>query len=163
MPPMKPTTLYTLGYEGLDVAAFIGRLQEVGVETVVDVRELPLSRKKGFSKKALSEHLAADGIAYVHVPSLGCPKDVRDAYRVDGDWTRYTRGFMKHLNEQAACVRELAKLARTSAACLVCFEADFSACHRTYVGRAAHRVGGPALKHLTARTTFVDQPVRVAA
>ena len=160
---MKPTTLYTLGYEGLDVAAFIARLQQASVQSVVDVRELPLSRKKGFSKTALSQNLAAHGIAYFHVPTLGCPKAVRDAYRVDGDWARYTRGFMKHLGEQDACVRELAKLARSTTACLVCFEADFSACHRTYVGRAAHRVGGPSLKHLTARTVFVDQPLRVAA
>jgi uncharacterized protein (DUF488 family) len=160
---MKPMTLFTFGYEGLELPAFIGRLRQACVQTVVDVRELPLSRKKGFSKTALSENLAAHGIAYFHVPTLGCPKDVRDAYRIDGDWARYTRGFMKHLSQQDACVRELAKLARSTTACLVCFEADFSACHRTYVGRAAHRVGGPPLKHLTAKTTFVDQPLRVAA
>ena len=162
-PPMKPTTLYTFGYEGLDVEAFIGRLRDAGVQTVVDVRELPLSRKKGFSKTALSEQLTAEGIAYFHVPTLGCPKDVRDKYRIDGNWARYTCGFMKHLGDQDASVRELAKLARSTTACLVCFEADFSACHRTYVGRAAHRVGGPPLKHLTARTVYVDQPLRVVA
>ena len=160
---MKPKTLYTLGYEGLDVDAFIGRLQDAGVQTVVDVRELPLSRKKGFSKTSLSEKLVAESIAYFHVPSLGCPKDVRDAYRLDRDWARYTRGFMKHLGEQDASVRELAKLAASTTACLMCFEADFSTCHRTYVGRAAQRVGGPQLKHLTARTVFVDQSLRVAA
>lgn len=160
---MKPSSLYTLGYEGLDVSAFVARLREAGVQTVVDVRELPLSRKKGFSKTALSEHLASEEIAYFHVPALGCPKDVRDAYRADGDWARYTRRFMRHLDEQDAPVRELAKLARATTACLLCFEADFSACHRTYVGRAARRAGGPELKHLTAKTVFVDRPLRVAA
>jgi hypothetical protein len=97
------------------------------------------------------------------VPALGCPKDVRDAYRMDGDWDGYTRGFLRHLNEQDGPVRALTKLARSTTACLVCFEADFSACHRTYVGRAANRVGGPPLKHLTAKTVFADQPLRVAA
>jgi uncharacterized protein (DUF488 family) len=161
--PMKPTALYTLGYEGLEVAAFIGLLRTADVRTVVDVRELPLSRKKGFSKTVFSEALGAAGIAYLHMPTLGCPKEVRDAYKRDGDWARYTRGFMKHLLEQEACVRELAKIAGGTTACLVCFEADFSACHRTYVGRAAQRAGAPQLKHLTARTVFVDQALRAVA
>lgn len=34
---MRPTALFTIGYEGLDVAAFIGRLRGAGVQTVVDV------------------------------------------------------------------------------------------------------------------------------
>lgn len=161
--PLNPTALYTLGYEGYDVAAFIERLRAAGVQTVVDVRELPLSRKKGFSKTVFSESLGVAGIAYLHMPTLGCPKVVRDAYKLDGDWVRYTRGFMKHLHEQGACVRELAKIAGSTTVCLVCFEADFSACHRTYVGRAAQRVGSPQLKHLTARTVFVDQALRAAA
>ena len=42
--------LYTLGYEGLDVAAFIACLKRAAVRQVVDVREIPFSRKPGFSK-----------------------------------------------------------------------------------------------------------------
>jgi hypothetical protein len=45
-----PSTLFTRGYEGLTNEGFIARLQTAQVKTVVDVRELPLSRKKGFSK-----------------------------------------------------------------------------------------------------------------
>ncbi|MBK6650144.1 MAG: DUF488 domain-containing protein [Betaproteobacteria bacterium] len=47
--------LFTLGYEGLTIDAFIARLQAAQVKTVVDVRELPLSRKKGFSKTGLPQ------------------------------------------------------------------------------------------------------------
>lgn len=160
---MKPDALYTLGYEGLNVTAFIARLRASAVRTVVDVRELPLSRKKGFSKTALSEALGAADIAYLHMPALGCPKDVRDAYKLDGDWARYTRGFLKHLQQQEATLRELATIAGSTTSCLVCFEADYSGCHRTYVGRAAQRAGAPQLKHLTARTVFVDQALPLAA
>lgn len=39
--PMQPS-LFTLGYEGLTLDAFITRLQTAQVKTVVDVRELPL-------------------------------------------------------------------------------------------------------------------------
>src|SRR5476649_1046545 len=57
--------LYTFGYEGLGVGEFIDRLRTAGVGTVVDVRELPLSRKKGFSKQSFAEALRAAGIEYV--------------------------------------------------------------------------------------------------
>lgn len=43
---MHPT-LFTLGYESLTIGAFITRLRTAQVKTVVDVRELPLSSKKG--------------------------------------------------------------------------------------------------------------------
>ena len=45
--------LYTAGYEGLTIDAFIARLKQAGIDRVLDVREYPLSRKKGFSKKCL--------------------------------------------------------------------------------------------------------------
>jgi uncharacterized protein (DUF488 family) len=160
---MTNNHLYTLGYEGFDVAAFIARLKEIGVKAIVDVRELPLSRKKGFSKTALRESLAQAGIAYFHVPALGCPKDIRDRYRADRDWNSYTHDFLAYLQTQGASSRELSKLAKATTACLICFEADHEGCHRTYVARAAHRLGAPSVVHLTARTAVADQRLRVAA
>ncbi len=155
--------LYTFGYEGLDIEAFVSRALQAGVRTIVDVRELPLSRKKGFSKTAFRERLAVAGIGYFHAPALGCPKLVRDRYREDADWQRYTRDFLTYLLTQDATVRELAKLSRATTACLVCFEADHTMCHRSYVARAAHRAGGLSIKHLRFKTAVLDQALRVAA
>ena len=154
---MPPAHLYTFGYEGQDIEAFIARLQQVGVRTIVDVRELPLSRKKGFSKTALSERLKVAGIAYKHEPALGCPKDIRNRYRDDKDWARYTRSFLSYLKTQREPVRALAKLAKAQAACLICFEADYDTCHRTFVARAANEVGGPNVKHLLSKTACLDR------
>jgi len=55
-------TVFTIGYEGLDIDAFMSLLAEHGIDTVVDVRELPLSRKPGFSKKALANILNISGL-----------------------------------------------------------------------------------------------------
>jgi uncharacterized protein (DUF488 family) len=57
----------TIGYEGLDIDAFMSLLAENDIETVVDVREMPLSRKPGFSKKALEAALNLSGRDYVHM------------------------------------------------------------------------------------------------
>src|SRR5207253_4371258 len=127
----QPMNLYTFGYEGLDLDAFIGRLKEAGVRQIVDVRELPLSRKKGFSKSALSAALVSHGIEYVHVATLGCPKSIRQRFKLDGDWHIYEKRFGEYLTTQAVAIRTLARLARTKAICLLCFEADYSKCHRS--------------------------------
>lgn len=157
------STLFTFGYEGLTIEAFIARLQAAQVKTVVDVRELPLSRKKGFSKTAFCAALAERNIAYLHAPALGCPKPIRDKYRDDANWKAYTKEFLKYVKTQDASVRELVKLSKATTACLVCFEADFSMCHRTYVAREARQMGGSVVKHLTAKTVLPDLGFQQAA
>lgn len=79
---MHPT-LFTLGYEGLTIEAFIARLQAAQVKTVVDVRELPMSRKKGFSKTAFCTALATHGIAYLHAPPWVAQADPQP---IQGRW-----------------------------------------------------------------------------
>lgn len=34
-------TVFTIGYQGLDIDTFLSLLAEHGIETVVDIRELP--------------------------------------------------------------------------------------------------------------------------
>lgn len=157
------TSLFTFGYEGLNIDAFIARLKEARVKTIVDVRELPLSRKKGFSKNSFNAALSANGIAYLHAPALGCPKPIRDQYKLDSNWKTYTKDFLKYIKTQDAPIRELVKISQATPACLVCFEADFSMCHRTFVARAARQLGGPVVSHLTAKTALPDLGSQLAA
>lgn len=144
-------TVFTIGYEGLDVESFISLLTKHRVGTVVDVRELPLSRKPGFSKRSLSDNLRSAGLDYVHMVSLGCPRSVRNRYKEDGSWTRYTEGFLRHLNGQAEAVVELAERASESNCALLCFEADYRFCHRTFVANAVHDQSGAVVQHISAK------------
>jgi uncharacterized protein (DUF488 family) len=157
------TSLFTFGYEGLDIDGFIKRLKDARVKTVIDVRELPLSRKKGFSKISFCLALAENGIGYFHDPTLGCPKTIRDQYKADSNWKNYTKEFIKYIKTQETSVRELVKISQTTSTCLVCFEADFSMCHRTYVARAARQLGGPVVTHLTVKTALPDLGFQLAA
>lgn len=155
--------IYTFGYEGLTMDAFLHRLLSVGVEQVVDVRAVPLSRKKGFSKKSFATALNRVEIAYIHVPALGCPKSTRDRYRADGDWTLYTSSFLQYLDSQEAALAELAKISVSLSSCLVCFEADYLRCHRTYVARALAEWSAFNVMHLTIKRVIPDQFERQAA
>ena len=63
------------GYEGRAVADLVEFSKSIGAEWVVDVRLNPLSRKSGFSKRALAAALAEAGLRYLQLPELGNPKD----------------------------------------------------------------------------------------
>lgn len=159
-------TVFTIGYEGQTIDSFMALLAQYGIETVVDVREFPLSRKPGFSKKALGNLLNLAGLEYVHLSALGCPKPVRDAYREDGNWARYKVGFLKHLNTQQQAISDLAGLVAYSNCALLCYEADFNFCHRSMVADAVKKHCGADIKHITsakAKTTPLGLQLEVFA
>lgn len=125
-------TIFTIGYEGATVDEVIAALTRAGVEQVIDVRQLPLSRRPGFSKSSLSAALAEHGIGYVHLKALGTPKPGRDAAK-RGDRATLEAvyaGQLKLPEAQAAAARMRA-LAREKCSALLCFERDPAVCHRT--------------------------------
>jgi uncharacterized protein (DUF488 family) len=128
------TTIASIGYEGVALADLIAALRDAGIATVVDVRQAPISRRPGFSKSALAAALADAGIDYVHLRALGTPKPGRDAAR-QGRLEEFHRIFADQLAtpEAQAGLARTAEVARTGKACLLCYERDPRACHRTLV------------------------------
>src|SRR5436190_8037431 len=73
--------IFTIGYEGATMDEFLAVLKAAGVERLIDVRALPLSRRPGFSKSPLRAALEQAGIEYVHLKALGTPAEGRAAAR----------------------------------------------------------------------------------
>ena len=101
--------LYTIGYEGALLEDFLATLNEADIDIVVDVRELPMSRRKGFSKTALTKALTQCDIHYRHEKLLGSPKTIRHKLRVEGDYKAFFRAFNRHLQKQNEILLELAE------------------------------------------------------
>lgn len=157
-------TLFTAGYEGLTIEAFLARLKQAGIEKIVDVREYPLSRKPGFSKRALAEHLMNNGIAYEHVPALGCPKPIRNQYKVDGSWARYAKDFRAYIATQDAVVLDVLADAASYRTCLICYEADASFCHRSLIAEAGQKLlPSVEVVHLPTKITTLAELLRAVA
>lgn len=132
---MTPT-LFTVGYQGRSLDELIDGLVSAGVERLVDVRELPLSRRPGFSKTALGDALRAAGIEYVHVKALGNPKPNRERYWA-GDIEGGAAVYRKHLsNGSRSALVELGDSLGDARACLLCFERDHTECHRDVIVEA---------------------------
>ena len=89
--------LFTIGYEKLDQKQFMAHLSYYGVDVVADIRKLPVSRKKGFSKTALRETLNCKGIDYINYQALGAPKELRDELYTSGNYDRFFRKYGNHI------------------------------------------------------------------
>lgn len=143
----------TIGYEGLTVDSFFCTLQVNSVQALIDVRELPLSRKPGFSKSALAHSASTYGMSYSHFAGLGCPRAIRHDYKRDKDWERYVERFTAYLDTQALAVAHLAAHVKRERCCLVCYEADYNACHRTLVAERVAQLltGDVRITHLISQ------------
>src|ERR1700761_5078071 len=93
--------IYTIGYENASIEDFVATLTAAGIRRIIDVRDIPLSRKKGFSKNALQAILETFDIAYIHLKGLGDPKPGRDAARA-GDYSAFRRIFTEHMRSEVA-------------------------------------------------------------
>lgn len=124
--------IFTIGYEGATVPEFVSALQKAGVERVIDVRALPLSRRPGFSKSPLKAALEESGIEYVHLKALGTPAEGRAAARAGrhSDLERIYAGQLE-LPEAMAQSAQMLDLAAEKASALLCMERDPAQCHRT--------------------------------
>lgn len=141
--------LFTLGYEGLNLNQFLQLLDDNQVQTLIDVRQRPFSRKPGFSQTALRAALLVEGRRYIHMRALGCPQNVRDAFKTNDDWAQYTRDYKAYLETQQPILRDLARRAERGRCCLMCFEADANFCHRSFVAEAVQETSGATVAHLT--------------
>ncbi|CDX42023.1 conserved hypothetical protein [Mesorhizobium sp. ORS 3359] len=141
--------LLTIGYEGSEIGDFVSVLKAAKIDILIDVRDLPLSRKAGFSKNSLRKHLENSAIEYQHAKILGDPKEGRLAARA-GDRRRFERIFRSHIANESAkkTIGEISAQSETKNICLMCFERDHKDCHRSIVCEEILKNRNTAVKHL---------------
>jgi uncharacterized protein (DUF488 family) len=125
--------VFTLGYQGLDLGAYIRELVKVGVGTVLDVRETAWSNRPDFVKSSLQQGLDAAHINYVHVRRAGNPSRIRKAAKSSeeclSEYRRYLGGNLAAADELYSFVRMASERGRP--ACLLCYERNPRECHRS--------------------------------
>jgi uncharacterized protein (DUF488 family) len=143
MPPV-----FTAGHSTRPVAELLDLLAEHGVQTLVDVRRFPGSRRHPqFSRDALAASLAEAGIQYIHEPDLGGrraprPDSPHTAWRVEA-----FRGYADHMESpefKAALDRLIQRSTRETVA-ILCAEALPWRCHRRLISDALVARGLPVL------------------
>lgn len=123
--------LFTIGYEGLSIEAFINVLIQNGITLLCDVRLNPLSRKFGFSKGKLEHITGMVGIKYVHIPDLGIESDKRRSLETVEDYEDLFADYAETFPQRKAHLdRVYSLLCSDIRIALMCFEKDAAMCHR---------------------------------
>lgn len=128
--------LWTIGHSTKSADEFGRLLISYKIETLVDVRSFPGSRRyPQFNKTSLQDYLVRLGIRYVHSPKLGGRRKPNshshntawknDSFRAYADYME-TQSFQEG-------VKELLELAPTSRAVIMCAESLWWKCHRSLI------------------------------
>lgn len=124
--------LFTIGYEGISLEAYLNKLLQNGVRLLVDVRRNPLSMKFGFSKGQLQKSCGMLGIAYTHLPELGIASEHRQTLDTQADYDALFEAYKSStLHETTASQQKVLQLLHEyDRIALTCFEANICQCHR---------------------------------
>jgi len=130
--------LYTIGYEGISLEAYLNRLIKNDVKVLVDVRNNALSMKFGFSKTQLKTFCASLNIEYLHIPKVGIQSNQRQELKTQTDYDNlfdvYKKQNLKKTTNQQQQILNLLKEKKRIA--LTCFEANICQCHRKHLADA---------------------------
>lgn len=143
-PAATQNGLFSIGYEGKSIDAYLDLLIQNNIKALCDVRKNPLSRKYGFSKRQLESCLTNLGIAYYCFPSLGIESSERRELESFEDYQRlFDRYEANTLPKQKEAINDLIKVFRDHGrVAFTCFEADHRWCHRSRVAKALEKHPG---------------------
>jgi uncharacterized protein (DUF488 family) len=126
--------VWTIGHGTRPAAALIEILERAGVQTLVDVRRYPGSRRNPqYNRGALERLLADSGIAYRHAVALGG--------RLSGEPGEDRFGCIRQPAFRSYAARmstddwqaALASVLAETTPCVMCAETPWTKCHRRFI------------------------------
>jgi uncharacterized protein (DUF488 family) len=139
--PVAGSWVFTLGYQGRDLNEVLQIVQRHRIEQVLDVRENAASQKPGFTAAELKPALDRIGVAYSHLPELGCTSDSRHALWRGEAREAFLEVYRRRLAERPQAFADLVHRIRSARSLLLCLERDPSRCHRTVLVERLHEEG----------------------
>jgi len=124
--------IFTIGHGTRPSKELVACLREVQVETLVDVRRFPASRRNPqFGQEALAETLVQAGIAYLHEVELGGRRSGEPGEeRFACIRTQAFRSYAARM-AQPACQEALRAALAQPTPCFMCVETRWRRCHRS--------------------------------
>ena len=142
---MAPNSdIWTIGHSTHSLGDFVRLLKAHDIETLVDVRSFPGSRRyPQFNKGALSVELANLDINYIHAPLLGGrrkpnPNSLNTAWQ-NASFRAYADYMETEDFKQG--VRDLLEVAQKRRTVIMCAEALWWRCHRSLVADYLKSIG----------------------
>ncbi|MFA5903441.1 MAG: DUF488 domain-containing protein [Desulfobacula sp.] len=139
--------IFTIGYEGSNEKLFLACLKRFKISFLADVREKPISRKKGFSKNAMAEMLNSESIKYKNFKELGTSKEMRDALHESNNYDLFFSTYKKIIRNKEEQIHEILKIIKQGHnVALLCFEKDAEKCHRKIIAEEIKKQDGNGMQ-----------------
>jgi uncharacterized protein (DUF488 family) len=147
---MNVEAIYSLGYEGISIDAYLNTLVRMDIKTVIDVRKNPISMKYGFSKKTLEKALDALDVKYLHLPELGIESKERQELSSLESYNKLFDSYEKEvLSQSDGYVQKIVSEFKVQKrVVLTCFEKSHLYCHRSRICNLIESRYGLPIKHL---------------
>ena len=144
--------LATIGYEGAALDDFLATLREAGVTILIDIRQVPASRRAGSPRSGCTRRsMALASATYIWwalvILRKGAMPHGRAGLRSSG---RSSPATCEPLEAQTD-LQIAADLAQDGGACLLCYERQPEFCHRSIVADALAETTGVDVRHLGVR------------
>ncbi|MDE1925176.1 MAG: DUF488 domain-containing protein [Patescibacteria group bacterium] len=140
----KKPPVFTIGHSTHSFDEFAGLLQAYGVNEVVDVRSMPMSRHNPqFNTDALKESLQKEHIRYKHLKKLGGLRHSKKD-SINLGWRNLSfRGFADYMAtpDFSEGLETLIKIASVRNTAIMCAEAVPWRCHRSLIADALVKKG----------------------
>lgn len=154
------SVIYTIGHSTRTLEEFVTLLRQVGITLLVDVRSTPRSRAMPqFNIDTLPDALAAEGIGYRHLRSLGGrrhhPRGAPPSH--NGYWrVQAFRNYADYAetDEFRAGLDELRELGQRERCAIMCAEAVWWRCHRRIIADYL-LAGGTRVEHIMGEGKLV--------
>lgn len=160
-----PATVWTIGHSIRTVEEFPALLRAHGIQSLVDVRRYPASRRyPHFNREQLAATLSAESIGYEWIESLGGRREPTQNSPNTAWRNAAFRGYADHMasEEFAAGFARLCTLAREQPAAVMCSEAVWWRCHRGLISDAL-RSRGVRVLHIVDGSEPEEHPWTPAA
>ncbi len=159
-------TLYTVGHSTRSLDELVSALKAHGIETLVDIRAFPMSRRlPHFNRESLESSLPERGIRYIWMKALG---GYRKVTRKDSPHTALRNANFRNYADYTL-TPEFEQAATDSRTAYMCAERVYFRCHRMIVSdwlvAHGHEVlhidaEGPAVPHtLFAEARLIEGQV----
>src|ERR1043166_2380777 len=158
-------SLFTIGHSTRPLEEFINLLEAFDIQTLVDVRSFPGSRRyPHFNREALRDSLAQAAIEYLHVPELGGRRRPRPD-SLNMTWRNESfRGYADYMEtpEFRGGIERLLDYARQQRTAIMCSEAVWWRCHRSMISDYL-KVKGIDVVHIMGEGKSEPHPFTSAA
>ena len=158
-------TVWTIGHSTRSADAFVHVLRAHGIDTVLDVRRFPGSRRHPqFGSDALAQRLAEEGIAYAWVSGLGGRRRGESAPEHAGWRNPSFRAYAGYTwtDEFAAGLDELLHVAEAGRTTVMCSELLWWRCHRALIADVLRHLGAQVL-HIADEKPATPHPFTTPA